>query len=119
MQNKNTSTQRLKNMTFSSIYPLYVEKIEKKGRTIEEMHTIIHWLTGYTPEQIKNMRQDDTSLEDFFLRANINPRAELIKGTICGYKIEEIEDPFLKKVRYLDKIVDELAKGKAIEKIMR
>ena len=101
-------------------YPHYVTKVEKKGRTKEELHTIIHWLTGYDEKALKKVIDNKTDFETFFAKApRMHPNAHLITGMICGYRIEEIEDPLMQKVRYLDKLVDELAKGRAMEKILR
>jgi hypothetical protein len=98
---------------------LYLAKVEKKGRTKEELDHVIKWLTGFTQKEIDKHIVDRTSFDAFFTAANLHPNAILINGTICGYRIEEIEDPLTKKVRYLDKLVDELAKGKKMEKILR
>lgn len=106
-------------LTFASVYPYYIKKIEKKGRTIEELHQVIEWLTGYDDKQIKKLIDDNVTFEEFFKTANLNPNAALIKGVICGYRIEDIENTLTRQVRYLDKLVDELAKGKKIEKILR
>jgi hypothetical protein len=106
-------------MIFGSVYPLYLAKVEKKGRTKEELDHVIKWLTGFTQKEIDKHIVDRTSFDAFFTAANLHPNAILINGTICGYRIEEIEDPLTKKVRYLDKLVDELAKGKKMEKILR
>ena len=111
--------ERIAEMTFSSVYPHYVTKVEKKGRTVEELHRVIRWLTGYTEAQIKNHIDAKSTFETFFAKAKLNPNAGLIKGTICGYRIEDIETPLTREVRYLDKLVDELAKGKKMEKILR
>ncbi|MFG0243546.1 MAG: DUF2200 domain-containing protein [Phycisphaerales bacterium JB054] len=111
--------KRIAEMTFSSVYPHYVTKVEKKGRTEEELHQVITWLTGFTPKQIKKQIDDKVTFEEFFKRAKLNPNAELIKGVICGYRIEDIENPLTRKARYLDKLVDELAKGRKMEKILR
>lgn len=110
---------RIVSMTFASVYPHYVAKAEKKGRTKAELHQIITWLTGYTEADLQNLIDEKATFETFFNRANINPKASLIKGVICGYRIEEIENPLTRQVRYLDKLVDELAKGKKMEKILR
>lgn len=104
--------------SFGSIYQLYLQKIEKKNRTESELLAIIEWLTGYSPRQIEQMIEENYSLENFIREATYHPDAALIKGTICGVKIQEIEDPMMLKLRYLDKIVDELARGKAIDKII-
>ncbi len=106
-------------MTFSSVYPHYVTKVEKKGRTVEELHQVIRWLTGYTEAQIKKHIDAKSTFEAFFAKAKLNPNAGLITGVICGYRVEEIENPLTQKVRYLDKLVDELAKGKKMEKVLR
>lgn len=111
--------ERIAKMTFSSVYPHYVTKIEKKGRTVSELHQVIEWLTGYNEEQLQKLIMQKITFKDFFERANLNPNAHLIKGLICGYRIEEIENPLTKQVRYLDKVIDELAKGKKLEKILR
>ena len=111
--------QRMAKMIFASVYPHYLTKVEKKGRTKEELHQVIEWLTGFDEKKIKALMDENASFETFFKNANINPKADLIKGVICGYRIEEIENPLTRKVRYLDKLVDELAKGKKIEKILR
>jgi len=106
-------------MSFATIYPLYVTKVEKKDRTEEELQQVIEWLTGFDEKKVKQLIAENANFETFFMQANLNPNAELIKGIICGYRIEEIENPLTRKVRYLDKLVDELAKGKKMEKILR
>lgn len=111
--------ERIANMTFASVYPHYVTKVEKKGRTTAELHEVIRWLTGYTDKQIAKHIDDESTFEAFFAKAKLNPKAELITGTICGYRIEEIENPLTRNARYLDKLVDELAKGRKMEKILR
>ena len=111
--------KRIAEMKFFSVYPHYVSKVEKKGRTIEELHTVIEWLTGYTATDLEKLIDDKVTFKEFFDGASINPNAELIKGVICGYRIEEIETKLTRECRYLDKVVDELAKGKKLEKIMR
>ena len=111
--------EKIAKMTFSSVYPHYVTKVEKKGRTIGELHTVIRWLTGFTDKQIQKHIDDKSTFEAFFGKAKLNPNASLITGTICGYRIQDIETPLTRQVRYLDKLVDELAKGKAMEKILR
>lgn len=113
------SDQRIANMTFSSVYPHYVTKVEKKGRTIGELHQVIKWLTGFDEKKLETLIKDKVTFKEFFQKAQLHPNAELITGLICGYRIEEIENPLTKKVRYLDKLVDELAKGKKMEKILR
>lgn len=111
--------ERMAKMTFSSVYPHYITKIEKKGRTKEELHQVIKWLTSFDGKKLKGLIEEKVTFEAFFKRAKLHPNAHLITGVICGYRIEEIENPITKKVRYLDKLVDELAKGKALEKILR
>ena len=111
---------RVIKMSFASIYPLYIEKAEKKGRTKEEVDTVILWLTGYTKQTLQKQIDNKTDLETFFAQApQINPNASKITGLICGYRVEEIEDKLMQRIRYMDKLVDELAKGKAMEKILR
>ena len=119
MKETEKHNERIVKMTFASVYPHYVTKIQSKGRTIDELLQVIEWLTGFNQQKIQELIEDKVSFETFFEVAKLNPNAELIKGTICGYKIEEIENPLTKKVRYLDKLIDELAKGKKIEKILR
>jgi hypothetical protein len=111
---------RIYTMSFAGVYPHYITKAEKKGRTKEEVDEIIRWLTGYSQEEVEEHLEKKTNFEDFFAEApKLNPSRALIKGVICGVRIEEIEDPLMKEVRYLDKLIDELAKGKAMEKILR
>ena len=113
-------THRVYKMSFASVYPHYVAKAEKKGRTRAEVDEIIRWLTGYSEKQMAAVIADKTDFENFFGRApKLNPSRDQIKGVICGIRIEEIEDPLMKEIRYLDKLVDELAKGKPMEKILR
>lgn len=111
--------ERIAKMTFSSVYPHYVAKVEKKGRTKEELHEVIRWLTGFDDKKLQKQIDDKVTFEEFFKRAKLNPNAHLIKGVICGYRIEDIETSLTRQVRYLDKLVDELAKGKKMEKILR
>ena len=111
--------ERIANITFASVYPHYVTKVEKKGRTKEELHQIIEWLTGFDNKMLNNLIDQKVTFETFFKEANLNLNAHLITGVICGYRIEEIETPLTKQVRYLDKLVDELAKGRKMEKILR
>ncbi|BBM88465.1 hypothetical protein COTS27_00144 [Spirochaetota bacterium] len=111
--------QRIAKMKFASVYPHYLTKIEKKGRTQQELHQVINWLTGFNDIQIQKFIDSDITLEVFFQQANIHPHAKSITGTICGYRIEEIDNPLTQQVRYLDKLVDELAKGRKMEKILR
>ncbi len=110
---------RVAQLTFSSVYPHYVAKVEKKGRTKEELHEVIAWLTGFDDQQIQRQIDDEVTFAEFFERATLNPNAGLIKGVICGYRVEDIENPLTRTARYLDKLVDELAKGKKMEKILR
>ncbi|CAM1346585.1 DUF2200 domain-containing protein [Tenacibaculum crassostreae] len=111
--------QRIATMTFASVYPHYVTKVEKKGRTKEELHEVIEWLTCFGSKKLGELINQKVTFETFFKEANLNSNAHLIKGVICGYRIEEIETPLTKQVRYLDKLVDELAKGRKMEKILR
>jgi hypothetical protein len=111
--------EKIAKITFTSVYPHYVTKVEKKGRTVEELHKVIKWLTGYDEDQLQKFINEKTTFKDFFELANLHPNANLITGVICGYRIEEIEYSLTKQVRYLDKLVDELAKGKKMEKILR
>ena len=111
--------ERFAKMIFSSVYPLYLAKVEKKGRSKEELHQVIEWLTGYDDGTLKKLIRDKVTFEQFFQHAKINRNAHLITGMICGYRIEEIENPLTQQVRYLDKLVDELAKGRKLEKIFR
>ncbi len=111
--------QRIAKMTFASVYPHYITKVDKKGRTKEELHQVIEWLTGFDDIKLKELIDEKATFETFFNKAKLNPHAHLITGLICGYRIEKIENPLTKQVRYLDKIVDELAKGKKMEKILR
>ena len=107
-------------MSFASVYPLYIQKAEKKGRTKEEVDTIICWLTGYNQKSLQQQLDEKTDFETFFTQApQINPNVSKITGVICGYRVEEIEDKLMQKIRYLDKMIDELAKGRAMEKILR
>jgi hypothetical protein len=114
-----THNERMAKMTFASVYPLYIKKIERKGRTKKELHQVIEWLTGFGNNELQELIDRKATFETFFKKAKLNPNAYLIKGLICGYRIEEIENPLTKQVRYLDKLVDELAKGKKMEKILR
>lgn len=111
--------ERIAKMTFASVYPHYVTKVEKKNRTKEELHEVITWLTGFDEATIQKLIDEKVTFETFFQKATLNPNAHLITGVICGYRIEEIENELTKQVRYLDKLVDELAKGKKMEKILR
>ncbi len=111
--------QRIANMKFASVYPHYVTKVEKKGRTKEELHQVIEWLTGFDESKLQELIDEKVTFEEFFKQADLNPNAHLIKGVICGYRIEEIDNPLTQQARYLDKVVDELAKGRKMEKILR
>ena len=111
--------ERIAKMTFSSVYPHYVTKVESKGRTKQELHQVIKWLTGFDDKKLQELIDEKVNFETFFKKAKLNPNAHLITGVICGYRIEEIETPLTKKARYLDKLVDELAKGRKMEKILR
>jgi len=119
MNNSNTHNERIAKMTFASVYPLYLAKVEKKGRTKEELHRVIEWLTGFDDKKLHELIKEKVTFETFFQRATLNPNASLITGVICGYRVEEIEDSLTQQVRYLDKLVDELAKGRKMEKILR
>lgn len=119
MNNPSIQSQRVAKMTFASVYPLYLAKVEKKGRTKEELHQVIEWLTGFNNKKLQELIKEKVTFETFFQQASLNPHVHLITGMICGYRIEEIEDPLMRKVRYLDKLVDELAKGRKMEKILR
>ena len=119
MNNTNNHDERIAKMTFASVYPHYVAKVEKKNRTKEELHQVIEWLTGYDEKKLQELIDEQVTFEKFFANATLNPNAQLITGVICGFRIEEIENPVTKQVRYLDKLVDELAKGKKMEKILR
>ena len=112
--------EKLYEMPFSKVYPLLVAKAERKNRSKDEVDEIIYWLTGYNEEELKQILNDEVSYKDFFDKApEINPNVSKIKGSVCGIKVEDIEDPLMQKIRYLDKLVDELAKGKEMEKILR
>ncbi len=115
----NNQDERIATMTFSSVYPHYLAKVEKKDRTKEELHQVIQWLTGYNEKALQKRIKDKVTFAQFFQQAKLNPNAHLIKGVICGHRVEEIENPLTQQVRYLDKLVDELAKGRKLEKILR
>lgn len=106
-------------MPVAEVYPHYVTKVEKKGRTVAELHQVIEWLTGFDEATLQHHLEQRTTFEDFFAAAELNPNASLITGSICGYKVQEIEDPLMQQIRYLDKLVDELAKGRPMEKVLR
>jgi hypothetical protein len=119
MNNNSTHDERIAKMIFGSVYPLYLTKVEKKGRTKAELDEVISWLTGFTEDKLQDLIAQKATFQAFFDQASLNPNASLITGLICGYRVEEIENPLTQKVRYLDKLVDELAKGKKMEKILR
>jgi len=119
MNNSSAQNQRIAKMTFASVYPMYVAKVEKKGRTKEELQQVIEWLIGFNNKKLQELVKENVTFETFFRQASINPNVHLITGIICGYRVEEIKDPLTQQVRYLDKLVDELAKGRKMEKILR
>ena len=119
MKSSDAHDQRIAKMSFASVYPHYLAKVEKKGRTREELHQAIQWLTGFDDKKLKELIAEKAAFEDFFAKAKLNPSARLITGVICGYRVEDIKNPLTQKVRYLDKLVDELAKGRKMEKILR
>jgi|SRR5579871_789765 len=119
MNNTSAHDERIAKMTFASVYPMYIAKVEKKGRTKEELNEVIEWLTGYNNKKLQELIKEKVSFEKFFKDATINPNAHLITGLICGYRVEEIENKLTQQVRYLDKLVDELAKGRKMDKILR
>jgi len=119
MNTSDIHNERIAKMTFSSVYPMYLQKVEKKGRTKAELDQVISWLTGFSREQLNAFMETKVTFESFFQQSNLHPNAQLITGMICGYRIEDIENVLTKQVRYLDKLVDELAKGRKMEKILR
>lgn len=119
MNNTSNHDERIAKMPFASVYPHYVTKVEKKGRTKEELHQVIEWLTGYNGKKLQDIIDKKVTFETFFQHATLNPNAHLITGVICGYRVEEIENPLTQQARYLDKLVDEQAKGRKMEKILR
>ena len=119
MTTSSTHDQRMAKMTFASVYPMYLTKVERKGRTKNELDQVIEWLTGFDKNKQQELIEEKVTFETFFQQASLNPNAPLITGVICGYRIEEIENPLTRQVRYLDKLVDELAKGRKMEKILR
>ena len=119
MKNSDATNQRIAKMTFASVYPLYIEKVEKKGRTKAELDQVIQWLTNFDHKKLQELVKENVTFESFFQQASLNPNSKLITGVICGVRVEEIENPLTQQVRYLDKLVDELAKGKQMEKILR
>jgi hypothetical protein len=114
-----STNNRIYKMSFASVYPLYIQKAEKKGRTKKEVDKVIMWLTGYTQAQLKTHIKNRTDFETFYAKAKLNPSRALIKGVICGVRVEEIKEPTMQAIRYLDKLIDELAKGRPMEKILR
>ena len=114
-----THDRRIAQMTFASVYPMYVAKVKKKGRTEKELHQVIEWLTGFDTKKLQELMKANVTFETFFQQASLNPNAHRITGVICGYRVEEIKVPLTQQVRYLDKLVDELAKGRTMEKILR
>lgn len=119
MKNSSKQDERIENMTFASVYPHYITKVERKGRTKKELHQVIEWLTGFDEKKLQELIEEKVSFATFFKKATLNPNSQLITGVICGYRVEDIENPLTQKVRYLDKLVDELAKGRKMEKILR
>jgi hypothetical protein len=119
MKQSSKTDERIANMSFASVYPHYINKIEKKGKTKKELIEVIEWLTGFNQKQLKKLIDEEVSFEEFFKQAKLNKNAHLITGVICGYRVEDIKNPLTQKVRYLDKLVDELAKGKQMSKILR
>ncbi|MFM5953310.1 MAG: DUF2200 domain-containing protein [Novosphingobium sp.] len=119
MKSSETQDRRIAQMTIGAVYPAYLAKIERKGRSAAELDQVIEWLTGFDPQSLRAQIERRTTFEEFFAQARINPNADQITGVICGYRVEDIENPLTRKVRYLDKLVDELAKGRKIEKILR
>jgi hypothetical protein len=119
MKSAKTQNLRIARLIFASVYPMYLEKVEKKGRTKKELHEVIKWLTGFDDKKLQELIEKKVTFETFFQNASLNPNARLITGVICGYRVEEIEDPLTQQARYLDKLVDELAKGRKMEKILR
>lgn len=111
--------EQMAKMTFASVYPHYITKVKKKGRTVEELHQVITWLTGFDDSKIQELIDENATFEAFFNQATLHPNAHLITGVICGYRIEDLQNPLTQQVRYLDKLVDELAKGRKMEKILR
>ncbi len=119
MKNSSKHDEKIAKMTFASVYPYYVTKVLKKGRSLDELHQVIEWLTGFDSKKLQKLINEKVTFEQFFQQATLNKNAKLIKGLICGYRVEEIKNPLTQKLRYLDKLVDELSKGKKMEKILR
>jgi hypothetical protein len=116
---KTSNDQRIAKMTFASVYPMYLAKVQKKGRTRGELHDVIQWLTGFDDRKLQGLIEEKVTFEAFFAKAKLNSSARFITGVICGYRVEDIENPLTRQVRYLDKLVDELAQGRKMEKILR
>ena len=114
-----TGVSRIFTTSFASVYPHYVTKVEKKGRTKDELDQVIAWLTGFGPAELGHHLDAGTTFEDFFAQARLNPRASLITGSVCGVRVEAVGDPLMQKIRYLDKLVDEIARGRPMEKVLR
>ncbi len=114
-----TKTPRIYSMSFASVYKLYIQKVERKGRNKQEVDEIIRWLTGYTAKGLESHLKKMTDFETFFAKAKLNPSRRLITGVVCGVRVEDIKEPLMQEIRYLDKLIDELAKGKSMEKILR
>lgn len=119
MNSKYDHHEQMAKLTYADVYPAYVTKVEKKGRTKEELHQVTEWLTGFNKKQLQKLIEKNATFEQFFKEATLNPNAKLITGVICGWRVEEIDNPLTQQIRYLDKLVDELAKGKKMEKILR
>lgn len=119
MNTTDKHNERFAKLTFAAVYPMYVKKVETKGRTKEELHAVIEWLTGFDNKNLQELIEEKVTFETFFQRASLHPNVHLITGLICGYRVEEIDNPLTQQVRYLDKLVDELAKGRKMEKILR
>src|SRR5262249_4254349 len=119
MKTSKAHDQRIAKMSFASVYPMYLAKVKKKGRTRDELHQVIQWLTGFDDGKLQELIEEKAAFETFFAKARLNPNARFITGVICGYRVEDIENPLTRQVRYLDKLVDELAKGRKMEKILR
>jgi hypothetical protein len=119
MKTSNTHDQRIAKMSFASVYPMYLAKVQKKGRTRDELHQVIKWLTGFDDGELQELIEEKATFETFFANARLNPNARFITGVICGYRVEDIENTLTQRVRYLDKLVDELAQGRKMEKILR
>jgi hypothetical protein len=119
MKTSNTHDQRIAKMSFASVYPMYLAKVQKKCRTRDELHQVIEWLTGFDDRKLQELMEEKATFEAFFANARLNPNARFITGVICGYRVEDIENTLTQRVRYLDKLVDELAQGRKMEKILR